>query len=1635
MGVLRAGFHGTVGQPSAQIIDGSLKFDSAIKNRIDRTATSGSGTTWTLALWVKKQGNDCHVFGAGAGNNPGRFGFGFNGSDQIFALVIDSNSTVFSITTSAVFRDNDWYHIVLVADTTNGTQADRFKVYVNGVLQTVSGTLMPPSQDTFVNSSATHTFGRRSYTDSDHFSGQITNAYLIDGQALEESDFGYTDGLTNTWRPKKYTGTFGTNGFWLPMDGSAPIGQDQSGQGNDWTPVNFGGSVELDKATGALPILNTTPGGTQAGVGVFGSKEGFFETVSSSSGGGNPYIFDSRGTQPTLSFIRGATYVFDYSSATSHPLRFATAADAAGSTQYTDGTSVSGNVISFTVPHNAPNTLYYYCTNHGGMGNSISVTTDETKADPYAWKNVLALPLVGTANDVSNQINSGSTTKVITENGDPTASTAQSEFYGGSYLFDGTGDYLSTPDSADYAMGTDDWTVEMWIHPTASSQNSKLLFAHTSGGDYGWCNLYFGSGTLKLYCSSNGSSWTVSNIDIGTPPVNKWSHIAVSRSGSTFRTFFNGVHTGSATSSSSLMDSTGTLQIGARNGTEAYTGYIQDVRIYKGIAKYTSDFIPAATNPDVLPDTPSGVSGNSKLAKITDGAVAFGSDDYITTTSSDYNPGTGDFAIEGYFRFPDNSGTRRAFINDTGTFGSNSMVIRQYNDGFNFYCGGQSLDDSGSGTNMAQWNHALMTRSGSTVRYFVNGELRGTDTTSNSISAEPTNQLTIGGFYDSGGGGEYMNGHASNLRLTVGSIPTDYQTSSTTVGTRVFTPSSEPLTSTSQGATSSDVKLLCCQSNTSANEAAVGQKAVLLNAPLSSTPFTDSSPTGATITNNGSITAVSAGTNSFNITNAASQNGSNQWFTTNNTNITFQGSWTVDIYFKLDSSASGYNALINSGYGTQTSHYMYIGLNDDEYPYLETSSSGSRTLAQHPLSKNVWYHGRVTQDGSTMTFYVNGNSVVTKTAQTADLSSGGAIFTIGSLNNESAGSNSFHGLIGPVRILDTNIGAPSAGGDATSSGTLSNSFGDVVKVNGDAVSTTFNPFNTDINTVRGQESGYCTLNPLFYRTDPLVLSDGNLTAEATGSNGSGNWKGASSTFGQTSGKWFAEFTLVSKGGTNHANIGINPIAKTDAGTNHGVADSGHFYTSNGKFWNASTESGVIADQYLAGDVIGVTVDFDASEIKWYKNDVLQNTVSLNSNILASGFVWALSNYTTSTVACNFGQKPFKFPPPDGFQPLNNANVRPETVIVRPDQFVGVTTYLGVSNNDEGDQQIVSGYKFAPDMMIFKNRDDGWYWWLYDTVRGSNGLVPHEDQGEYDDDSIVSYNSDGVTVRYHSTSTLNHNGKNYVAWAWKAGGDAGTFNKDDVAYASAAAAGITGLDGTGEMTTAKFLGCSIGTKQGFSIIKYRGLGGGDVKVPHGLSQTPDMVIVKNLDSSVDWAITHSGLPGNRSLRFTTADTSTSGFLGLNKGGLASTYFTINYTDTNLKYVNASNEDYIAYCWHSVPGLQKFGSYVGNGDPDGPFVYTGFRIKFLMVKRIDSIGGDWRIFDTERDPSNVTIKNLFWNNSDQEGGSSGVTGLDIVSNGFKLRASHSALNPSSGTYIYAAWAEAPTVNLYGGQSNAR
>jgi hypothetical protein len=258
-------------------IERSLRFNSADSAYLNRTpGSAGSNTTWTLSTWIKKgSNNDSHIFGAGAGNVPGRFGFTFDGSDKIAVFVVDNSQTVYFQNSAAVFRDHSaWYHMVVVADTTNTTPADRLIIYVNGVRQTLSGGAMPLNQNTFVNTAATHTIGRRSYLASDYFNGYLADFYLIDGQALAPTDFGAFDATTGVWNPIEYAGTFPGNSFHLPFSdnsSASALGTDDSGNGNNWTVNNIsvaagaGNDSLRDSPTNGDPADDTGLGGQLQG--------------------------------------------------------------------------------------------------------------------------------------------------------------------------------------------------------------------------------------------------------------------------------------------------------------------------------------------------------------------------------------------------------------------------------------------------------------------------------------------------------------------------------------------------------------------------------------------------------------------------------------------------------------------------------------------------------------------------------------------------------------------------------------------------------------------------------------------------------------------------------------------------------------------------------------------------------------------------------------------------------------------------------------------------------------------------------------------------------------------------------------------------------------------------------------------------------------------------------------------------------------------------------------------------------------------------------------------------------------------------------------------------------------------------
>ena len=265
MGGFRAGgLTGLMNQPSAQVIDGTLKFNGS-NHYLNRTPGSGDRRTWTLSFWIKRgiHGTSQHIIGNYYNSANDGFNIRFAADDTLglFDLSGGSYTNGFNVATTQVFRDTGWYHIVVALDTAQSTSTDRLKVYVNGTRVTSFSTTDFPDQNNEYNFNTANSLsiGRGGSFDGQYFGGYLSNYYCVDGQALTPDSFGFTDPLTNTWRPKKYEGTFGTNGFYLPMDGNSPIGQDKSGKGNNFTPQNFSGtSVDPD-------VLKDSPSGAVSG--------------------------------------------------------------------------------------------------------------------------------------------------------------------------------------------------------------------------------------------------------------------------------------------------------------------------------------------------------------------------------------------------------------------------------------------------------------------------------------------------------------------------------------------------------------------------------------------------------------------------------------------------------------------------------------------------------------------------------------------------------------------------------------------------------------------------------------------------------------------------------------------------------------------------------------------------------------------------------------------------------------------------------------------------------------------------------------------------------------------------------------------------------------------------------------------------------------------------------------------------------------------------------------------------------------------------------------------------------------------------------------------------------------------------
>ena len=345
---------------------------------------------------------------------------------------------------------------------------------------------------------------------------------------------------------------------------------------------------------------------------------------------------------------------------------------------------------------------------------------------------------------------------------------------------------------------------------------------------------------------------------------------------------------------------------------------------------------------------------------------------------------------------------------------------------------------------------------------------------------------------------------------------------------------------------------------------------------------------------------------------------------------------------------------------------------------------------------------------------------------------------------------------------------------------------------------------------------------------------------------------------------------------------------------------------------------------------------------------------------------------------------------------------------KPSDYFNIKLYTG-----NGSTQSITSLDFQPDWVWLKQRNTTRSHWLFDSVRGATERL-HSDATSAeatDTSTLTSFNSNGFSLG--SSVGINQSSGTYTSWNWL--GANGTASNTD-----------------GSITST----VSANTTSGFSIVTYSGNSTAGATVGHGLGVVPSVVLVKSRDGAYGWGMYHhknTSAPETDYLSINNTDATVDDVNFWNDTAPTSSVFSLGGTDA----INKTSNSHVAYCFAEKQGYSKFGSYTGNNNADGPFVYLGFKPAFIMMKST-STGGDnaysWSMFDNKRSSYNIERAMLKANLSDAEYTSGSNADVDILSNGFKMRASPNETNGAN-TYIYMAFAENPFVTSTGIPTTAR
>jgi hypothetical protein len=513
-------------------------------------------------------------------------------------------------------------------------------------------------------------------------------------------------------------------------------------------------------------------------------------------------------------------------------------------------------------------------------------------------------------------------------------------------------------------------------------------------------------------------------------------------------------------------------------------------------------------------------------------------------------------------------------------------------------------------------------------------------------------------------------------------------------------------------------------------------------------------------------------------------------------------------------------------------------------------------------------------------------------------------------------------------------------------------------------------YSTTTDTSAVTRGNYAVLNPLA--NGGMTVTNANLdwTCGATQSN-------IVSTIAVSSGKWYFEYapTTANPAGSRKR-IGIalatyQPVT----GAYFSGGSAGYAYIQNGNKENNGSASAYGAT-WDNGDIIGVALDLDAGTLAFYKNNSSQGTAYSS---LSGTFVAAVGDFSSSGIL-NFGQRPFTYTPPSGFKSLNTTNL-PDSTIVQGAAYMAASLYTGNAGSITV-TNTVNGTSFQPDLVWVKARSSAYDNKLVDSVRGASGGIYYDLSSNsaaaqsLPGAGVNGLTSTGFTIGGGTNNGYNGNGTTFVAWQWK------------------------------ESPTS-----------GFDIVTLTSQASGTATYAHNLGVAPRFIITKQITAATSWGCYHASLGNtgyvvlNSNAGFTTdanqwnntSPTSSVFTLGPNFAGSVST---------------------LVYLFADVAGFSKFGSYTGNGSTDGPFIYTGFRPRWIMVKYYAGSGANhWWVWDSARNTYNVMNDALVPNLSVAE---QSPLPVDFTANGFKFRTSNGEMNGSGTSYIYAAFAENPFKN---------